>query len=61
MARARTFGVDDEGQVEVEILSGPSPTGLFVVHDGTRKLARHRDRLSPLDDEAREMLKKEER
>jgi hypothetical protein len=50
--KALTFGVDVEGDIEVEILSGPSPTGLFIVTDGKRKMARHRDRLMPLDKEA---------
>lgn len=56
--KAITFGVDTEGNIEVEILSGPSPTGLFVVTDGKRKMARHRDRMEPLDDEAREVMKR---
>lgn len=50
--RASTFGLDEGKSIEVEILSGPTSTGLFVVTDGKRKMARHRDRLVPLDDEA---------
>jgi hypothetical protein len=54
--KALTFGVDDEGNIEVEILSGPTSTGLFIVTDGKRKMARHRDRLLPLDDEAKGVI-----
>jgi hypothetical protein len=56
--KALTFGVDVEGDIEVEILSGPSPTGLFIVTDGKRKMARHRDRLMPLDKEAEGVIGK---
>lgn len=53
--RATTFGLDGE-QVEVEILSVPSSTGIVKVTDGKRTFARHRDRLTPLDDDARAAL-----
>jgi len=56
--KALTFGLDEHETVEVEILSGPTSTGLFIVTDGTRKMARHRDRLDPVDEEARERLRK---
>lgn len=54
--KARTFGLDEHETVEVEILSGPTSTGLFIVTDGTRKMARHRDRLEPLDEEAKGVI-----
>jgi hypothetical protein len=56
MAKAETF-LDNE-TITVEILSvAPSPTGLVIVQssDG-HKYARHRDRLTPLDEEAEKIL-----
>lgn len=55
--RAKTFAPDGEGQVEVTILKPPSPTGLVMVQDDAgKKFARHKDRLEPLDEEARKAL-----
>lgn len=54
--RAKTF--DDDRQIEVEIVSGPSSTGLCRVVHGQRALARHVNQLEPLDDEARKLLGK---
>lgn len=55
MAKAKTF--DDYRTVVVEILAKPSSTGLCKVQmpDG-RVVARHKDRLDPLDDDARDLL-----
>lgn len=57
MARAETFQ-DDETEVEVEILSTPTSTGLCKVRLGEKILVRHRDRLRPLDEEAKRILSK---
>ncbi len=54
--RASTFGFDVDETIEVEILTGPSSTGLCKVADSTRTYVRHIDRLTPLDDEARELF-----
>lgn len=54
--KAKTF--DDDKTVEVEVLTAPSSTGLCKVKVGERQLVRHRNQLEPLDDEARELLKK---
>lgn len=44
--------------VEAELLSGPGSTGLCKVRVGERVLARHVDRLEPLDEDAKTLLKK---
>lgn len=55
--RAKTFAPDGEGRVEVTILKPPSATGLTMVQDDAgKKFARHRDRLEPLDEEAKAAL-----
>ena len=54
--KVRTF--DDDHMAEAELLSAPGVTGLCKVKIGDRTLARHVDRLEPLDDEARKLLKK---
>lgn len=56
MAKVRTFGIEENTEIEAEIVSGPSPTGLFIINDGTRKMVRHRDRLAPIDEEAKRLL-----
>jgi hypothetical protein len=53
-ALAKTF-VDDDYNVHVEVLS-VSSTGLCKVKLGDKTFARHKDRLSPLNEEAQEML-----
>ena len=53
-ALAKTF-VDDDYDVHVEVLS-VSTTGLCKVKLGDKVFARHKDRLSPLNEEAQEML-----
>ena len=57
--KARTFAWDDE-TMDVEILSGPNANGLVIVSpdgSGGAKIVRHKDRLEPLDDEARKVLR----
>lgn len=54
--QAVTF--DDNRQIEVQILSKPSSTGLCKVKHGARTLVRHRTQLSPIDKEAKELLGK---
>lgn len=52
---AKTF-YDENATIEVEIIS-ISSTGLCKVQYGDRVLARHKDRLVPMNDEAKELLK----
>ena len=54
--KARTFF--DNEQIEVTLLGVPSATGLCRVQWGEKKLVRHRNQLTPLDDAAREALGK---
>lgn len=54
--KARTFS--DTEQIEVELKTSPSSTGLVVCQYGDAKLVRHRNQLEPLDDEARQLLGK---
>ena len=57
MARAETF-LDDK-TIEVEIVTDPTVYGLCKVKTKEGKfLARHVDRLEPLDDEARAIVHK---
>jgi hypothetical protein len=51
---ARTF-YDEDTNIEVKIIS-VSKTGLCKVQYGKRVLARHKDRLVPLNEAARELL-----
>lgn len=57
MPKARTF-IDDRNTIEVDVVVGPSSTGLCKVAYGSRILVRHKDRLEPLNEEARRMLGK---
>lgn len=56
-ALARTF-IDDTHQITVEVLTGPSLTGLCKVAYGDRLIARHIDRLDPITTAAKELLRK---
>lgn len=49
----------DDGMIEGEIVKGPTSTGLFVIriHDDLT-LARHVDRIVPLDDAAKALVAK---
>lgn len=56
-AVASTFHPLTGDPVEVEVLSTPTVGGLCkVMHDG-KVFARHKDRLTPRNDLAKEMLK----
>jgi hypothetical protein len=59
--KAKTFLLDPprETEVTVDVLSGPSSTGLCKVVFEGRVLARHVDRLTPVDDEAAKFLGKQ--
>jgi len=54
--RARTFGLDEDERLEVEILSPPSATGLVKVRCEGKVFVRHKNRLDPMDEEAKEIL-----
>ncbi len=54
--KATTFGFEVDETITVEILSGPSATGLCKVADANRTYVRHIDRLDPIDDDARELF-----
>lgn len=56
-AQAKTF-LDDTQEVTVDVLTGPSGTGLCKVAFGSRVFARHVDRLEPLNEQARIILKR---
>ena len=56
-AKAKTF-LADEVQIVVDVLSGPSSTGLVKCAYGKKLIARHVDRLEPLNDAAKQMLRK---
>ena len=55
-AQALTFL--DNKTVTVDIVGGPFSTGLCKVMFGNQFLARHVDRLTPINDEARKLLQK---
>ncbi len=57
MAKAETF-YDEKPVVEVDVVKAFGTGGMFLVEYGTKKLVRHRDRLQPLDEEARRLLRK---
>lgn len=58
MPKAKTF-LEDSHEIEVDIVLGPSATtGLCKVAYGSRILVRHRNRLTPMDEEARKLLGK---
>lgn len=58
MAKALTFWSDEPDDVEVEIIGRIGDTKTFKVKYRDRDIARHVDRLKPLDDEARALLGK---
>ena len=58
--KAITFFAD-RPEVEVEILGRLGASDMFKVLYGNRALARHRDRLRPLDEEARKVLGKKQK
>jgi hypothetical protein len=58
MAKALTFWSDEPDDIEVEIIGRIGETKTFKVRYRDREIARHVDRLKPLDDEARGMLGK---
>lgn len=57
-AQAETFLGTDDHLVRVDVLTGPSSTGLCKVAYGQRVFVRHVDRLAPLNPEAAAILKK---
>jgi hypothetical protein len=56
-ALASTFHPTTGNPVEVEVLSPPSPGGLCKVKHEGKVFARHKDRLVPRNEAAKEMLK----
>jgi hypothetical protein len=54
MAKVLTF-YGDKDRVTAELVKG-TPIGLFVVEYEGQRLVRHRDRLVPMDDEARKIM-----
>lgn len=56
-AIVRTFL--DEDQVEARVVSVPSATGLVKLDHKGRTFVRHIDRVSPVNEAARELLKKQ--
>jgi hypothetical protein len=57
MAKARTF-YDDQSEIDVEVVWKFGTGDMYLVVYGEKKLVRHRDRLVPLDEEARQVLGK---
>jgi len=55
-AQAKTFL--DGNTVTVDIVGGPFSTGLCKVMFEDKQLARHVDRLTPINEEARKLLQK---
>lgn len=58
MAKALTFWGDEPDDVTVEIIGRIGDTKTFKVKYQDREIARHVDRLKPLDAEARALLGK---
>lgn len=56
--KALTFWGDEPDDVEVEIIGRIGATKTFKVKYKDREIARHVDRLKPIDDEAKALLDK---
>ena len=56
--KAKTFWGDEPDDVVVEIISKIGSTDTFKCKYGNREIARHRDRLNPIDDEAKAFIAK---
>jgi len=55
--KAMTFFAD-RPEIEVEIIDRIGKSDMYRVRYGIREMARHRDRLQPIDDEAKKLLGK---
>ena len=56
-AKAKTFLGTEDNLVEVDVLTGPSSTGLVKLAYGSKIFVRHVDRIEPLNDSARALIR----